>query len=225
MGSGSRRPRASHAPPTHHARHAYLASSSSTEQHAAEHSAGTVLSGRLSSTSPTLDRAFVSATVHSTANIDPCIVVAGPNVQTTGLLRSPCRLRRRRLQPARKLRVRLLVCLDRERLLMHPPTRIRAGRMQSKAFASKVREIYCMCLYALCDNRMACAEMAMVCVAMAFDTHMLRFSQVRVDSSQLPVAKLPRAVAMSAIEPRQARVKVNLHAWFRMSRTGKKAAS
>ena len=51
---------------------------------------------------------------------------------------APCRLRRRRLQPARKLRVRLLIGLDHERLLLHPPTRIRADRMQSKAFVSKV---------------------------------------------------------------------------------------
>ena len=44
--------------------------------------------------------------------------------------------------------------------------------MQSKAFVSKVWEIYCMCLvHNFCDNRMACAEMAMVCVAMAFDTY------------------------------------------------------
>ena len=55
-----------------------------------------------------------------------------------------------------------------------------------------------------------CRYMAMVCVAMALDTRMLRSSQVRVGSGQLPVARLPRAVAMSAVEPRPARLKDNL---------------
>ena len=59
---------------------------SAKDKYVAEHSAEYSASGRLRSTSPTLDRAFVPATVQSTVSIDPYSGVVDSNAQTAGLL-------------------------------------------------------------------------------------------------------------------------------------------